>query len=205
MRKFTIALLLTAAQMIAADSFVGEYSASMPEVGSGLLLKQDQSFEYFFTYGAADYTSKGSWRQDKGSVYLTTTGTEEKPFRVKKTAKGSADVIRVYVQAPNGQGVPHMDVKLTTASGELTERTTQDGVAEFPAKGMPKTIFLHVPVYDVEAGPFEIAPGMNDIFFEINGPAITTLRFKDEQLKFANGALELTYFKGPKPLRYRKR
>jgi hypothetical protein len=181
-------------------NFAGEYSASMPEVATGLLLKPDHSFEFYFTYGAADYTSKGTWRSDNDSVYLTTSGQEQKPFRQVRSAQGMPGVFRVHVVAPNGRGVPHMDVSL----GPVKTRTDQEGVADFPIKAAPKSVSLHVPVYDVDGGTFDVTAGSNEVWFEINGEAITTLRFKDERLKSANGVLEFTFFKGDKPLRYRK-
>jgi hypothetical protein len=200
----TLALTLILTPLLTAQNFAGEYSASMPEVASGLLLKSDNTFAYFFTYGAADYTSKGTWRSDKESVYLTTSMPEQKPFRQVRSAKGTTGVYRIHVVAAKGQGVAHMDVTLSTPSGPVKERTGQDGVAEFLINTAAKSVSLHVPVYDVDGGTFELTEGAYEIWYEINGDAITTLRFKDERLKLTNGALELMYFKGDKPLRYRK-
>lgn len=204
MKRWMFTLVLAVAPLMGADELAGEYAAQMHEVASGLMLHPNQTFEYFFTYGAADYLAKGTWRRDQDSVVLTSSGPEAKPFRVLRTAAGTPGKTRVFVVAPNGQGVPHMDVSVTTAAGALTERTSDEGLAAFRVKGQAKSVSIHVPVYDSEAGPFEIAPGSNDVWLEINGEAITTLRFREERLKLVGGSLVMTFWKGDKPLVYKK-
>ena len=190
--------------MVAAEELAGEDAAHVPEGASGLMLHPNQTFEFYFVYGAADYMAKGTWRRDKDSVVLATSESEAKPFRVLRTAAGTPGMPRVFVLAPNGGGVQHMDVMLTTTAGAGKTRTSQEGLAEFEMKGSIQSVSIHVPVYDVDAGPFEIAPGNHDVWLEINGEAITKLQFKDERLRIVDGALEMTYFKGDKPLRYQK-
>jgi hypothetical protein len=204
MRRILLAMVMATLPMMAADELAGEYAAHVTEVASGLMLHPNQTFEFYFVYGAADYMAKGTWRADKDSVVLTSSGSEAKPFRVLRTAAGTAGKPRVFVLSPNGGGVQHMDVTLTTTTGTDTTRTSQEGLAEFEIQGSVQSVSIHVPVYDVDAGPFEIAPGNHDVWLEINGEAITRLQFKDERLRIVEGALELTYFKGDKPLLYQK-
>jgi hypothetical protein len=205
MKQLALTMMVVATlPMMAADALVGEYAANRNELATGLMLHPNQSFEYYFSYGAADYTAKGTWRRDKDAVVLTTSGPEAKPFRVLRTATGTAGTARVFVLGPNGRGAQHIDVNLATAAGPLTARTSEDGMASFRTKGAPRSVSIHVPVYEIDAGPFEIAPGTNDIWLEINGDAITKVRFQDERLRIVNGHLEMTYWKGEKPLLYKK-
>jgi hypothetical protein len=190
--------------MTAAEDLSGEYAAQAQEVATGLVLHPNQSFEYYFSYGAADYMAKGTWRRDTDAVLLSSSNVDAKPFRVLRTAPGTAGMCRIFVLAPNGRGVQHLDVKVGTSSGDVTARTSDEGLASFRVKGSPLSVSIHVPVYDVEAGPFEIAPGANDVWLEINGDAITQLQFRNERLRLVNGALEMTYWKGGKPLVYKK-
>lgn len=204
MRVFAIffTLILTAAA--AADDPSGEYRLSMPEVGSALLLRPTGEFEYFFIYGAADYAAKGSWRAESGSVILTTAGKDEPLFTLRKSAPGPGGEIRVHVQARNGKPVGRIDVRVVTGTDTLDARTDEDGVAVLAAKSAIKSLALHVPVYDVEAGPFNVTDGATEFWFEINGDAITQVKFRDERLKVVSGGLEMTYWKTDKPLLYRK-
>lgn len=205
MVKLLIAIIAIAAASAGAQDLSGEYRLSMPEMASGLMLKTDRTFEYFFSYGAADYTGKGTWKSEAGAVVLNSSGQEEPPFRLVKSALGSGPEIRVYVKAKNGRGVQHIDVKVTTASGASEARTDSDGMAVLEGDRPAKSIAIHIPVYDIDAGPFEVAGTDKEFWFEINGDAITQVRFKNERLAVTNGGLQMNYWRGDKPLLYRKR
>jgi hypothetical protein len=54
-----------------SDAVAGRYALrGVMEVGSELMLKPDGSFEYYLSYGAADYWSKGTAMQN--TIVLTT-------------------------------------------------------------------------------------------------------------------------------------
>ena len=205
MKRLLISLVIAALPAIGADALAGEYAARIQEMASGLMLRADNTFEYYLTYGAADYSAKGSWRRDNDAVVLTSSGPAVQPIRVLRTAKGTTGTTRIFVVGTNGQGAQHIDVLVKTADGELEGRTSREGLASFEVKGSPKSVSIHIPVYDIEAGPFAIADGTNDVWLEINVEAVTQLRFQDERLRLVNGALEMTYWKGSKPLLYNKK
>lgn len=49
----------------------GEYAlAGVMETGSGLLLRDDGSFEWYFSYGALDLGARGTWTRTGGAVEL---------------------------------------------------------------------------------------------------------------------------------------
>ena len=53
------------------SSLAGEYHlAGVMETGSGLLLRDDGSFEWFFTYGALDLGARGTWKREGDAVVL---------------------------------------------------------------------------------------------------------------------------------------
>jgi hypothetical protein len=52
-------------------ALVGEYSLSgVMETGSGLLLRSDGSFEWYFSYGALDLGARGTWARKGDRVEL---------------------------------------------------------------------------------------------------------------------------------------
>ena len=61
-----------------------------------------------------------------------------------------------------------------------------------------------MPVYSIKAGPFEIKPTDTDLYFEINGDAITVVLFKDEELAIDGKDLVLKYWHEAQPMRYEK-
>jgi hypothetical protein len=204
MKPFATLAVLFAALSSAAE-LEGEYDLNMPEVASGLVLRKDGTFEYAFIYGAADYRSSGTWRSESGAVVLNSAGKEEPAFAIVSQRKVAAKGTRVRVQAPNGQGVAHIEVTLESGGKPVTAATDQSGWAVLPASVRVKHVSLHVPVYDIGAGPYEIDAQLNEVIFQINGEAITTVRFQNERLKIAGDAtLEMTYWDRNKPMRYVK-
>ena len=52
-------------------ALAGEYSLDgVMETGSGLLLRSDGSFEWYFSYGALDLSARGSWKREGDVVEL---------------------------------------------------------------------------------------------------------------------------------------
>jgi hypothetical protein len=194
-----------AACVLAADDLSGHYVLrGVMEVGSELLLKPDGSFEYMLAYGAADYSAKGTWRRDQDFVVLNTSGKEAPPFRLLRSAASKAQGIRVWIKAPNGQPVPHIEVALRTATGASEQSTGGDGAAIFPEARSARSVVLSVPVYSLKWGPFDVNPAHNDFYFEINGEAITQVRFKDERLKIDGKTLDLRFWDRDKPMLYER-
>ena len=59
------------AAQAAQASLAGEYHLDgVMETGSGLLLRDDGSFEWFFTYGALDLGARGKWKREGETVVL---------------------------------------------------------------------------------------------------------------------------------------
>ena len=52
-------------------ALAGEYHLEgVMETGSGLLLREDGTFEWFFTYGALDLGARGKWTREGDTVEL---------------------------------------------------------------------------------------------------------------------------------------
>ena len=74
--RILILLLAAASRLDAADA-AGRYSLrGEREVGSELVLHAGGRFGYMLAYGAADYSAKGTWRQDGAAVLLTRLSVE---------------------------------------------------------------------------------------------------------------------------------
>ena len=53
-------------------TLAGEYYLEgVMETGSGLLLREDGTFEWFFTYGALDLGARGKWSREGDGIGLT--------------------------------------------------------------------------------------------------------------------------------------
>jgi hypothetical protein len=197
-------LTLFAVTAHAADMSGHYLLRNVMEVGSELLLNSDGTFEFALAYGAADYSATGTWRTEGGAVILNTTGKDQPPFRLLRSAAAKKPGTRVWVLAPGGQPVPRIDVVIDTATGKAAARTSDDGSAEFPEKTAARSAVLRVAVYQVQAGPFELNAAHNDFYFEIDGDALARVPFKDERLTIDGTTLVMTYYGTDRAMRYEK-
>ena len=84
MRTLLLAATLIAAPVAAQDNaFVGEYSlAEGPDVGGGLLIRNDGRFQYMLAAGALDERAEGRWDVRGEAICLT---TDPKPVPPQST------------------------------------------------------------------------------------------------------------------------
>ena len=200
-----VVMMVTARPTTQSDDLSGHYVLrGMMEVGSELLLKPDGQFEFMLAYGAADYWAKGTWRREKDTVVLNSSGKKEEPFRFVRGEAGSPGRIRVWVTGKNGRGVPHIRVTLHAAGGDSEATTSAEGAAVFADVAEPRGVSFEVRVYDVRAGPFEINPSHKEVYFEINGDAIQQVLFTDERLEIDEKTLVMTHWGEDWRMRYEK-
>lgn len=188
MRIWLLAVAM-AGGLLAAD-VAGRYELrGEREMGCELVLQSDGHFSYMMAYGAADYSAQGTWKREGSAVVLTTGGKDEPPFRLVRVTQGAEAGTRIWIKTSDGRGVPHIDVVMN----DVTARTSSEGVAAFGPEVKAAPVRMAIRVYGFEAGPYELkAPG-TDYEFEINGTAITTVRFKGERLLMQGDELLLRY------------
>jgi hypothetical protein len=178
-----------AANVNAADLAGHYYLENVREVGSELLLKPGGAFEFMLAYGAADYWAKGAWREENGSVILTSSsGKRPPPFRLLRSENAAkAEGISIRVVGPTGAVAPDIEVVLVAAKARLEGRTDSAGVASFQKTAGLRGVEFVIPEFEFHAGPYDLNPAHNDFTFEINGMAITEVQFKDERLTIEKG------------------
>lgn len=201
----TLLTIAAGACLYAAD-MTGHYTLQgVREVGSELQLKKDGTFEYMLAYGAADYWAKGTWRAEEGAVILNSApGKQAEAFRLTTSSVAHSAAVRIRLTGANGRAVPNIDVKLITADGPRQARTDSAGIALFEESDHIKAAQFEVRVYSFQSDPIPLNPAHNDFSFEINGDAITQVRFKNERLAIDKGALLLKYWGGDREMRYTK-
>jgi uncharacterized protein len=197
---------LLSMHILAAADMAGVYNLSgVREMASQLVLNPDGTFEYALIYGAADYIAKGKWTAEGDSVVLNTDATSKPAFRLARSSASKQNGVRLFVKAANGQPVANIDVVLDTPRGEVKERTDQQG--EVFAEGLKSAsaAAFVVRVYSFESDLIKIPAGHNLLEFEINGEAITQVKFEKERLRIDGPALELRFWnRDEKPMRYTK-
>lgn len=162
MRTLLLAAVLIAAPVAAQDSpFVGEYSlAEGPDVGGGLLIRNDGRFQYMLAAGALDERAEGRWEARGGMVCLTTDPKPVPPaFEKGALIEVEGAVPTLLVTWPNGKGIPGVDFTIGFDSGDPMEGYTQTYGWTMPEddKRIPRWVEVREPIHRITAPRFELA------------------------------------------------
>ena len=159
-------------------SIAGEYYLTgVREVGSGIKLNPDATFEFFFAYGALDRAGHGTWKQHGNQLILTSRPRPPKDFALitSRTIPGNKLTIRIV--DPNNQLLRYVDCSVKNGDSILREVTDQDGQASFvkqPIEAMSLRFQLCPDRYSVFTPAdkahnyfeFRFEPWIAEVFFE---------------------------------------
>ena len=164
MRTLLLAAALLAAPAIPAAAqespWVGEYSlAEGPDVGGGLLIRNDGRFQYMLAAGALDERAEGRWEIRGEAICLTTDPKPVPPAMEKgQLIEVEGAVPTLLVTWPDGEGVPGVDFTIGFDSGDPTEDYTQNYGWTMPDddKRKPRWVELREPIYGITAPRYEL-------------------------------------------------
>ena len=85
------------------QELAGEYMVpNLREMVTGFLLKPDNSFQFFLTYGALDRYATGQWRREGDTVFFNSGEWSGADFTIVQSEKGDEeDGIMVRLDPPN--------------------------------------------------------------------------------------------------------
>lgn len=161
MRTLLLAAALIAVPAAAQDSpFVGEYSlAEGPEVGGGLLIRNDGRFQYMLAVGALDERAEGRW-EIRGETICLTTDPKPVPPKMEKgpLIEVEGAIPTLLVTWPNGEGIPGVDFTIGFDSGDPAEGYTQYYGWTMPEDDtrIPRWVEVREPIYDITAPRYEL-------------------------------------------------
>jgi hypothetical protein len=164
MRTPLLAALLAAALALPASAqapdLIGEYSlAEGPDVGGGLLIAADGSYEYGLAAGALDELSRGRWERQGEAICLITDPKPVPPAFEKAEPLAVEGVVpTILVTWPNGEAVSGVTFKIGFDSGEPVENYTQYNGWTLPddEKRVPRWIEVVEPIYDIRAPRYDL-------------------------------------------------
>ena len=156
MRSLFLVAALIAVPAAAQDwPFVGEYAvAEGPDVGGGLVIRDDGRFLYMLAVGALDERAEGRWVAKGDAICLT---TEPKPvppiFEKGPLLAVEGGIPTLLVTWPNGEGIAGVDFVVGFDSGDPIEGYTQYDGWTMPDgdKRIPRWIELREPIYAITA------------------------------------------------------
>ena len=161
MRTLLLITALITAPVAAQESpFVGEYSlAEGPDVGGGLLIRNDGRFQYMLAAGALDERAEGRW-EVRGDKVCLTTDPKPVPPTMEKGALIAVEgsIPTLLVTWPNGRGIPGVDFTIGFDSGDPVEDYTQVYGWTMPEEDqrIPRWVELREAIYNITAPRFEL-------------------------------------------------
>ena len=144
---------------------VGEYRvAEGPDVGGGLLIRDDGSFAYFLIAGALEERAQGRWETRGDALCLFTEPAPVPPAFARVDPVPVDDAApTIFASWPNGKGIAGIDFVIGFDEGDPISGYTQYDGWTMPAddRRIPRWIELREPIYNVTAPRFELAEGDN--------------------------------------------
>ncbi|MVM33354.1 hypothetical protein GO755_25160 [Spirosoma sp. HMF4905] len=188
---------LIAGQSVAQSpkKMTGEYYLSgVREVGSGIKLNDDATFEFFFSYGAVDRMGQGTWKQQGNQITLSSRPRPEKDFALVISRIVPGNKLTIRIVDPNKQILRYVECAVKNGSTIQREMTNSEGEVQFEQKS-GEAISLR----------FELCPDRYSVF-PITNKAHNYFEFRFEpwiaEAFFENVTYTLseTGFEGPHPL-----
>lgn len=186
------------------SSVPGLYSMyGVREVASQLWLKEDGSFEFFFSYGALDRTGKGKWTPDANDTNRLILNSDARPaldFALTKSTQTKDKFTSIKISDPNTALLSYVFVRLHTATGIVEKRTDKEGYVIIPSQAIQKIelafelcadrFSVFIPQQNnYNSFEFRFEPWIAEVFFKN-----IVLQKTDEGLKGNHPLLEGTGF-----------
>jgi hypothetical protein len=163
-----LALSSTVSAKVPAPDFVGSYRLQgSPDVASELILRADGTYAYWLMAGALDEASEGRWSLTGSQLSLITEPKPIRPeFRQAEVSAGDS-ALRLFVNWPNGRGIPGIDFRIGLADGQVLEGYTQSDGWEAAERltAEPQWIELEEPVNGIVSGRITLPPRSRTLRF----------------------------------------
>ena len=145
----------------ASKKMIGEYYLTgVREVGSGLKLNADFTFDFFFSYGALDRAGHGTWKQQGKHLLLSSKSRPPRDFALVTSKTVPSDSITIRIVDPNQQLLQYVECAVKSGDKIQREDTDTDGLAHFTKQAVEFTKL------DIEAISlrFELCPDRYSVF-----------------------------------------
>jgi hypothetical protein len=176
----------------------GEYMLSgVMETAAGFNIKPDQTFEYGFTYGAADKWGKGTWKTVGSKISLTSSHAQPvADFILKKADASYKNGIVIRIADDKGHAYPYVECRLG-GEGTETAKTDEKGEAHFATLGNGLLELYH-PIFSLRLTTIQLKSGQTSFLISPVGD-LSEVFFKDFEMTVAPGRLTSAKLPGMPP------
>jgi hypothetical protein len=158
-----ISLAKTSAQQ-SDKSLPGEYYLEgVMEVGSGIQLKEDHTFQIFFSYGSLDKSGGGTWLVKDSTIVLASDSRPANDFKLLQSKKTGTKGITIHVTDPNKDILRYMACVLSGVGYSDTSEADEDGFIHFNRSSADSIGLVH-QMFSDRLGYFNISKSENNYF-----------------------------------------
>jgi hypothetical protein len=126
--SFTILFLYMPAFTQSVNPIGEYYLEGVMETASGLLIKPDSTFEFFYSYGALDRGGKGKWTLKDGMLILDSEARPEKDFALISSKKTADKNITIRIVEKNTNLLRYVECLVEASGGNITGQSNADGL-----------------------------------------------------------------------------
>ncbi len=158
------------------------YLSGAREMASGFLLKDDETFQFFFSYGALDRQGSGKWSKENGEVVFQTIGDQVPSFSLINSSKTSGKEIILTIDVPNPVLRSSVFASPDMNDSENWQQADKHGMIRLPLKSID-TLNLVLEFCPDRMATFPITTkDHNEFIFRMN-PSIMEVYFDQFKLK----------------------
>jgi hypothetical protein len=175
-----------------SSTLTGEYQLrGVMEMASGILLKPDSSFEFFFSYGAMDRSGSGKWQwiEKDSLLVLNTPDRHTADYALLESRKGTENLTVIRISDKNEYLLRYTQVRIHTNTGIIEGETDEKGFFTIPQQPV-KQIELLFELCPERSSSFTIADSSHTYFEFRFEPWIADVYFDNVVLKPTQNGLE---------------
>ena len=181
-------IINTSSRAQTADSIPGEYYLEgIMETASGIQLRPDSSFNFFYTYGSLDRYGSGKWSFKEGQVILNSKRRPGADFRLVESKKVGDGYLTIRIVDKTTQILNHIECTIRYQKGLRQAMTNSGGVARFQAE-KADSILLMLDLCPEKYTAFVVNPAKDYYEFTIE-PWIGEVFFEEFALKWESNSL----------------
>ena len=200
-----LAALAAAGAASAQPGPEGFYATEIIETASGMELRPDGRFQWFFTTGALDLRAEGRWRQDGDDVLLDTEPPVTPPrFDYLGGGRDSEPALVVRVEDGSGEMPQYLDVEAEYDSGEPRYSYIDGDVYRFYPTPGRRIVAIRIGSgsFGFWSERYPVPDGASWMRFRLTAPDLGRADFRGARATVTGDALTLPLM--GHPVRYRR-
>jgi hypothetical protein len=107
------------------------YLQGVREMASGFLLKEDNTFQFFFSYGALDRHGSGHWRAANDVIFFNSDAAPAAGFMLVNSTKEEHPIINVMLEGDDPMSNAYTHVSLQEGAEGSWQNMSQQGEVQF--------------------------------------------------------------------------